>query len=198
MKETKFKAGDRVRIREDLSDRMPFGVNDDMIALQGKEVIITGAYDTYHSETTGRYTFDGDGGWCWSDQMFDLVQTDVTRLFKAGGMVVFRDKTGSSSSLHGIMPKVDGTLTFTTESGSGWIDASDYDEDGIHQGGTVSKNKDYDLMEIYAPAKESKYAGKFVTTGRELLWKRTEVKELTLQEVAKLAGCDVSQLKIKK
>jgi hypothetical protein len=193
----KLKVGNKVTVRRDLIDSREQGSNGwysnyEMITMAGEVVTIFAVKsDHYH-------IIEDDGEWGWTDEMFDFADASPLNFLQADGMVVFREKDNYVPALHKIVQKADGTFTFTTENGCGWIDASDYDEDGIHQGGTVSKNKDYDLMEIYAPAKESKYAGKFVTTGRELLWKRAEVKELTLEEVTKLAGCDVSQLKIKK
>lgn len=83
----KYKVGDRVRIRRDLSEDIEF-VNEKMLSYAGELATITRTY--YPKEA---YDVDIDeGDWVWHDSMFEDVDTEGQKMNKRVVIEVEGDK----------------------------------------------------------------------------------------------------------
>ena len=56
-------------------------------------------------------------------------------------------------------------------------------------------NSGYDIMEVYGLPKHAMYVHNINTEGRELLWKREEVKEMTVEQIEKELGYTIKVIK---
>lgn len=97
-----LKVGDRVRVRPDLEEGKKYYmkdiaikhiVNDEMYELKGKIVTIS------EIRGSGYSIKEDDGEWYWTDEMFSERVEEVTRKFKVGDIVRFRNDLFTGMSI---------------------------------------------------------------------------------------------------
>lgn len=101
MIKAKYKEGDAVRIRKDLSLDMivPFGVNDQMIKYAGKKAKITDVTFNYLTQCF-RYRIDLDGKeWAWSESMFIQENECVVIYHKDNKVIAINKRTKKTAEV---------------------------------------------------------------------------------------------------
>lgn len=181
---SKYNVGDKVIVRPDLYVGMTGlgeSVTSQMAALAGKIVTIRSVrYD-------GSYLIQEETIYNWTDAMFAQKATELSTIPKleAGMLVVRKD-----GKMRIVVPSKK-SMVLTDCCGAN-LSLSDYKSDLTFPGEST-----YDVEKVYGLTKG--YSISNNTYERDLLWERTKpVTELTLEQVAKLAGVDVANLKIKK
>lgn len=180
---SKFKVGDKVRIRKDLNITVYYGVRivQDMLPYKGEVATVT--YVNSSPVLPDIYELDIDNGhWSWSEDT--LEKLDFTKADLKPGYLV---KT-KQYDLYMVMPSQNG-LAFVNE--SGWLNASDLKEN-------LSDNadEDYDIIEVYGYSKYEYKALEINTATRDVLWKREEnKKEMTITEIEKELGYPIKIIK---
>lgn len=179
----KYKVGDKVRIRKDLKKRQMLGgmiVTSEMAELAGATLQVKGI----NLGNVSTYELDGYTQPFWTDEMLepytftkaDLMTGDVVET-KHGKMYSVNLNTGTEDSLIGKR---------------GFEVLKNYMDDL-----TNVINRDYDIVKVSRP--KSTY--QMVPLNWEempVIWEREKpIIELTLEEIAKLKGVDVDQIRIK-
>lgn len=87
------------------------------------------------------------------------------------------------------------TLAFVTESKSGKCISGDFDWFPLESMTDDLTYYDTVVMEVYDLARSNRWAYQLSTENRKCLWKRDEVKELTVAEIEKLLGYPIKIVK---
>ncbi|MCI8396180.1 MAG: nitrogen fixation protein NifZ [Clostridia bacterium] len=179
---SKFKVGDRVRIRKDLDADGDYEVGfvSDMAVYKGKLAKIMSL------TCDGLCRLDIDKKyWTWSEDM--LVKADFTKEdLKAGYVVKCRD-----NSLRLIMPNTKRGLILLKldykKDLINWTDLERYSSDLLH----IDANN-WDIIEVYGFSEFASDALEYELDSRERLWKREEnKKDMTIAEIEKELGYSV-------
>lgn len=186
---SKYNVGDKVVVRPDLKCGM-IGLGDSVMPsmerLAGRMVTIN---SVRYNDTS--YTVKEDD-YNYTDAMF--VQKVETLGFskknlKVGYIVILR----SGAEFFVVNAGNDGNLFFGHPSGT-YARLSEF-KDNL----TCNCSNRNDVMKVYGFASDLSQTVTLAKGSRKLLWERElPITELTMEQVAKLAGVDVANLKIKK
>lgn len=175
----KYKVGDKIRIRKDLRPER-YGslyATENMTKMAGDIVTIAHIYDERMI-----YDIEEDCGWSWSEEMFESVCPK--NLLEPGTVVKTRDGD-KYININGILMR---------KSGGSWLcRLEDVNDDLVRE---KHKNKDMEIIEIYKTDGHT-ISELFDDDNLTLVWKREEVKEITLSEIEKELGYKVKIVKEK-
>jgi hypothetical protein len=188
----KYKVGDKVKVRSWNDMEKEFGLNEygdinnkcllfaeQMKEWCGKTVTISNVYE-------GHYIIK-EGGWQWTDDMFEDINNEFTKDDLEVNMIVeLRDGT------KGILHKLENELyVIYNDVYNGFLN---YKQNLIH-----NKHKNLDILKVYQP----KHPDQLISENwedAELIWERKEndkenIKEITIDELEKQYGCKVKIVK---
>ena len=169
----KYTVGDKVKVRCDLEVGKMYGAHyfvSDMNKYIGKTMTIKEVIgNTYHLK-------EDDGEWCWTEGMLE----DLTSKSMLEPCMVVKLRNGElvyvANTKNGLC---------LLDERKNWIKIQDYDDELCYQ---VGKNECFDIMEIYDLSELAQQSMKISIVDRRLLWKRKEVKKMTVAEIQKELG----------
>lgn len=182
MVETKYKAGDKVIVREDLVVNRLYGIDEfvsSMEKFKGKTVTIS------RVTAKGEYNLEEDKyGFFWTDEMFaGLSKVSPKQLLQSGDVVVNRE--GNS---YLVIVKDDETILMNSN-GHSYRSLVVYNDDLIHE-----SDNDADVMSIHR-TRVGGFYGTFRYVGdNNLIWKREEPKEDQKDEPENQDGLDSDEI----
>jgi len=173
---SKFKPGDKVKVRKDLEIGRVYGDNDfakNMGKFRGKIVTVD------ELTSLGNYRIEEDNNdYIWTNEMLEPVPSFGKHLLRDGVIVKRRDDTYAI---------VSGSATYSLK---GFVDLRDYDDNLLN-----SDTEKGDIIAIYKPHGYGSISELLTGYGLDLIAKRPEVKEMTLEEICKELGYDVKIVK---
>lgn len=178
---SKFKPGDKVKVREDLEVGRIYG-NYEFVGQMEK---VRGKTVTIETVTLrGNYQLEEDcEGYIWTKEMFEPVPAFGKHLLRDGVIVKRRDNTYAI------------VIGNNTHSIKGFIRLFEYNNDltmKLYQ-------PDYDIMAIYTPegfgSIKDLFKGEYLELIAERPEVKEEVKEMTLEEICKELGYNVKIVK---
>ena len=179
---SKFKVGDKVRIKENLPNNVDgLWVCADMKSMGGQIVTIDAACEC------GQYYIKEDSKhYCWSDNMFELA--NPKEMLRTG--MIIENRSGVRRRVYMNVSCYRGEEVrdvFVSDDGT-WGDIADYDDQlcPIDNAGNASE---LDVMTIYLPARIST----LIQSPDEALvgavvWERKEPKEMTVAQIEEILG----------
>ena len=166
----------------------------------GSSLLVSSLWKWYESSTCYRIVA-GTGIACNSrselEPSYILKAEDFINLYK-NNMQKSDIKSGMSVKLKngeiGIVIDIDGRKIIQFE--NSWIDINNDYNQALKL--ITTKYDDWDIMEVYSIPNYECVIRKNLCKPKNLIWRREEQKELTMQEIADKFGIPVNDLKIKK
>lgn len=180
---SKFKVGDKVRIRKDLNISVYYGVHIVQGMLPYKGEVATVTYVNSSPVLPDIYELDIDNGhWSWSEntlEKLDFTKEDL----KPGYLVRLKD-----GHLYMAMLSQNG---LALNDRIGWVSTQNLDENLCDL-----SDDNFSIVEVYGYSKYEYKVLDLDTSTRELLWKREEgKKEMTISEIEKELGYSIKIIK---
>lgn len=180
---SKFKVGDKVRIRKDLSTFIKYEVRviPDMLPYKGEVATVTHIRTSPVSPDI--YELDIDNGlWVWSEDTLEKLEFTKEAL-KPGYLVRLKD-----GHLYMAMLSQNG---LALNDRIGWVSTQNLDENLCDL-----SDDNFSIVEVYGYSKYEYKVLDLDTSTRELLWKREEgKKEMTISEIEKELGYSIKIIK---
>ena len=177
-KEMRFKAGDKVRIVNDLNKDMG-NVVEDMVSLAGKTAVVEAVGGVY-------YKLDIDGRcWSWEDRFLEPAPFALSDLKPC---MVAKQRGGD---LKIVSESKDGLVL----NSRGWTKLNEYTDELLLADRSIPT---LDIIEVYGFSEYDHLANEVSTRGRELLFKREEPKpkrKMTVAEICKELGEEIEIVK---
>lgn len=178
MKETKFKVGDKVRVKNDLKTWRKYG---DYTYTEGMRDMFDGKVATIAQVDHGlkHYHLAGDiMCYCWTDEMLELAEENQFAKADLKNGMIIEHRDGDKYMV------IDDRLVQE----EGFFPLSDYNDDL-----TDNKYKKYDIVKVYKPITDRIFDtyDLFSTDNLDLIWEREEVKEMTVAEIEEKLGYKV-------
>lgn len=168
----KYKVGDKIKVRSDLKVGKMYGAHQfvpAMVEYVGKTMTI--------KEVTGNdyHLKEDDGEWCWTDEM---LKDSLKSILEPCMVVKMRNGT-----LNMVMMGNDRSI-FLIGRCKGYVYLKGYDDNLKYRFGVT----DFDIVEIYGLSYNPQKSMDISTECRYLLWKRDEVKKMTVAEIQEALG----------
>lgn len=168
----KYKVGDKVKIRSDLRVNKMYGgavLVEDMVEYMGKTMTVKEVYkEAYSLEEDVKRRF-------WTDEMLEISPKSMLE-----PCMVVKMRNGTLNMV--IMVNDRGIFLITRN--KEYLYLKSYDDNLKYRWDVT----DYDIVEIYGLSYNPQKSMDISTECRYLLWKRDEVKKMTVAEIQEALG----------
>ena len=190
MSNTKFKVGDKVRVRKDLEIGIKYGE----VTLLARMAYLRGKLFTIESVSNIHRNCYGIGSWLMSEEMLEPVFTKadlktghIVTVRRGGKFVVFKNLEGN---FDGVNIKDSEKSYFVNIGSMGYNLFDEYDDNLCVRTVTAS---DYDIMKVEEVDTVAALTNEraYDLANKKTIWERSVPKKMTLAEIEKELGYPV-------